>query len=455
MIKLPPLLSSLLIATCAAELHADPGDLLVTFTNPNGGGNDQFGFAVAALGSNVLVGAPETDVGGTLFPLMENGGLAYLFDGSTGDLLQTFADPYPAPNARFGHSIAAVGENVLIGAPGADAAYLFDPSGTMLRRFRDTSPTTTRFGFSVAALGEHALIGAPYGELAEGGEKVVWLDGSNGSVLQLFRNPNPDMPGTDSDLFGHSLAPLGDQVIVGAPHDETTAAFAGAAYLFGLAEADEFRRGVLLRTFENPSPDRSQFDNFGVAVAAFGDNVLVGDPPSPVGGPTSLGTVHLFDRTSGTVLRSFDNPTAQFADGFGRAIATAGNNVIVGAPGDTAPSIAVAAAGAVYLFDGRDGIVRHTFLSPEPAFAGAFGSAVASVGDDVLVGAPSEGPGDGITDRPGIAYLFAGFPDPGIDSDELGTGPMVPYLTLLLAAALVVTGMVMLLLVRRGRSGAA
>jgi hypothetical protein len=107
--------------------------LLQTFVNPKASLDDRFGFAVTGVGDNVLVGAPFDDAGG------RDAGAAYLFDGGTGALLQTFLNPTPAPGDFFGWSLAAMGDNIVVGAAedsaGADragAAYLFavqDPAG--------------------------------------------------------------------------------------------------------------------------------------------------------------------------------------------------------------------------------------------------------------------------------------------------------------------------------------
>jgi len=71
------------------ERAAAQGELLVTFRKRIPAPDRMFGYCVAAVGSNVLVGAPyaraDSDAKGT--------GAAYLFHGSTGDLLHTFGSP--------------------------------------------------------------------------------------------------------------------------------------------------------------------------------------------------------------------------------------------------------------------------------------------------------------------------------------------------------------------------
>ena len=106
-------LAALLLATSAgaAYLFSIDGTLLTTFTNPTPALDDLFGSAVAAVGTNmVLVGAPGNDTGAT------NAGVAYLFNIS-GALLTTFTNPTPESDDNFGDAVAAVGtDKVLIGA---------------------------------------------------------------------------------------------------------------------------------------------------------------------------------------------------------------------------------------------------------------------------------------------------------------------------------------------------
>ena len=53
--------------------------------------NDEFGIDLAVRGERVLVGAPRDDTARPEF------GAAYLFDSTTGSLLQTFLNPNPCP----------------------------------------------------------------------------------------------------------------------------------------------------------------------------------------------------------------------------------------------------------------------------------------------------------------------------------------------------------------------
>ena len=186
------------------------GDLLRTFENPSPDRSDGFGIAVAALGADALVGAPFDDTGGG------DAGAAYLFDGATGMLRQTFLPPDPT-NRRFGSALATVGSSVLVGAPGdrTRAPPIFDAvSGALVRSL--TSPFVTSpegFGGAVAARGDDLLIAAPiYGERRLAPDAAFLFSGATGALLHVFVNPAP----ATSSVFGAAVATVGDFVAVGA-----------------------------------------------------------------------------------------------------------------------------------------------------------------------------------------------------------------------------------------------
>src|ERR687886_699706 len=91
---------------------SDANSPLATFLNPDPTAADQFGYAVAGVGTNVLIGAPFDDPGG-----VTDAGSAYLFNGRTGALLLTVNSPTPQQGGQFGFSVAGVRNNLLIGAP--------------------------------------------------------------------------------------------------------------------------------------------------------------------------------------------------------------------------------------------------------------------------------------------------------------------------------------------------
>lgn len=361
----------------AGQLLLDPKNItiadrnapLAILLNPTPVMNDRFGSAVAGVGNNVIVGVPGA-MGGT--------GIAYLFDGSTGELVQTFSNPNPTISDLFGSAVAGLGNNVLVGAPGdstlgpffSGAAYLFDSStGTNLQTF--FSPNSTllgSFGSAVAGVGTNALVGAP-GEM--GGRGAAYLfDPGNPTTPVTFTSPNSML----SDFFGSAVAGVGNKVLVGSPEDNTAGTSAGATYLFNSS-------GGLLQTFLNPTP--ASGDNFGSSVAAVGDKVLIGAFGDSTAG-TTAGAAYLFDGNTGGLLQTFLSPNPNPGDEFGVSVAGVGNNVLVGSRFDQTTGVD---AGAAYLFSGSTGALQQTFLNPSPVTGDQFGQAVAASGSTALVGA--------------------------------------------------------------------
>src|SRR2546428_2901691 len=160
-------------------------------TNPFPGAGDEFGFSVAAVAGKLVVGAPFHDGGA------EDTGSVYLFDGATGEFQRTLQKPSPAAGDFFGASIAGVGGDVLVGAPfdsqlvpNGGAAFLFDGKSGALKQtfFKPTPAAGDLFGAAVAAFGTDVLIGAP---LDDGGAQdagaVYLFDGTTGALKLTLR----------------------------------------------------------------------------------------------------------------------------------------------------------------------------------------------------------------------------------------------------------------------------
>ncbi|MGH7595834.1 MAG: FG-GAP repeat protein, partial [bacterium] len=144
-----------LVALAGAAL-AQTFTLKQTFPNPTPKLDDRFGNAVAAVGNKILVGASQDDT------LASNSGAAYLFDAASSTPLLAIISPNPATDALFGAAVAAFGDDLLIGAPGANKVYLFDgDTGGLLATFSNPEATANEFGFAIAVAGSNVLIGAP------------------------------------------------------------------------------------------------------------------------------------------------------------------------------------------------------------------------------------------------------------------------------------------------------
>jgi len=146
------------------------GELLLAIDNPEPTSAnlsfipDWFGFAVAATDEKIFVGARLDDPHG-----VEDAGIVYSFDGSTGELLLTIEPPDPWRRGEFGKSLAVVGDNILVGAYDTPAdgmehagkAYLFDgATGELLLEIPNPEPGPDFFGWQLASFGNDILVSA-------------------------------------------------------------------------------------------------------------------------------------------------------------------------------------------------------------------------------------------------------------------------------------------------------
>ncbi len=363
-------LSALLLAVAGSTpTAAESFKLARTLTSP---ATYAFGHRVAAVGADVLVSAEES---GSPF----GSGACYLYDGASGAPLRTFENPSPKLFERFGRALDVSGTTLAIATQDGEV-YLYDAaSGALLRIL--AHPTGGHFE-SVAWVGGKVAAGDPY--VANGGAVYVF-DSATGRLLATLHDPAD----TDDDWFGMRIATAGDDLLVGAPQDDTGGFNAGAAYLF---DGDT---GALLQSFFNPDPELNS--GFGFALAAVGGTVLIGAPNEY--GRASPGAAYLFDGATGTLVRTLHDPTPRPGEYFGHAVAARGPDFLISANQDGSGR---SRSGAVYLFDGATGALRHIFVSPVRSFE-SFGSSIAAVGDGVVVGAEYFG---AQFEQTGAAYQF-------------------------------------------------
>jgi hypothetical protein len=231
-------------------------------------------------------------------PSADSAGAAFLFDASTGKMLQVLQKPKARRVQMDCAWLTAIGEQVLIGAAEDDtgaeqagAVHMFDSAtGKLVRTFLNPTPTPVAFfGNCVAAGGDRVLIGAGLATIDGKRSGAAYLfDRGTGKLLQSFMNPAPSEAGkysgsVEGDYFGRCVAFVGNNVLIGVTWDDTGAKKAGVAYLF------DGTTGKLLHKFLNPHPVANA--HFGVQVAALGNNILIAARDKEGG---SRGAVYLF-----------------------------------------------------------------------------------------------------------------------------------------------------------------
>ena len=302
-----------------------------TFVPPRPIDGVLFGQTVAMTDRVVVIGAPrELDRKGT------QTGAVYLFERKTGELLLTLYSPYPT-NGSFGHAIAIAKNRILVGDPlastpstlNAGAAYVYDgTTGELLQVLRPPDQKVghpDRFGHAVAFSGSEVLVGAPLGGTAPVDSGIVFLfDALTGQMRSSFTVSNL----RSGDAFGWSLSTVDDSLFVGAFGHQGAYREEGVAYLF------EMKNGKLIRTFKNPVPREGA--HFGKTVATFPKLIAVAAPTESIDETMSLhgGVVYLFDRMTGELQHTLKDPEPPTgASGlFGLSLAAMVDGLLVGAP---------------------------------------------------------------------------------------------------------------------------
>lgn len=319
-------------------------------------------------------------------------------------------DAAPTVMARLSASDAV--ENMLFGR------HLFIDGNTIVVSAEGSLATGVRqpatFIFSVDAEGQwvqHQEL--PVGgalSLQNGvllvGDAVYTRDDAAAFVLRARLRPTDAQ--TEAE-FGHAVALFdqGRRAAVGAPFATVDGvASAGAVYIFDRSSAGRWTQTARLTA---PSPSKSR--NFGMALAADGNTLLIG---APIAAGDGAAAAYVFvDGTNGWARQA----TFSGANGMGWSVALDGNVALVGSDG-----------GAAYVFASNQGRwSRQATLKPPSGLSGEFGFDVALAGRRALVGFPprqiSTFSGGATAPEPGRVLLYLR----NVDGSWSETAALGPY----------------------------
>ena len=353
--------------------------------------DDQFGFAVAASGDRVVVGAPFEDSAAQHSPANQgssdnsytDSGAAYVFVRTNGVWSQEafMKSFWPQPGDNFGISVAIDGDTIAIGArwedgdgppagpyntPNSGAVFVYERVGGQWVVDTYLKPTVIgagdQFGRSVAVYGPTIVVGAMFessdatgvnGDASndnaqESGAAYVFFDaGSGWAQTAYLKSSNTEA----YDYFGYDVDISGGTIVVGAYFEDSSSAGvngvqtnngktnSGAAYVFVQAAAGWWGQQAYLKA-SNPQVDAF----FGYSVAISNNTVAVGarsehsNATGINGNQNNLlggysGAVYVFVRNVSTWSQEayVKASNSNAVDQFGASVALSGERMIVGA----------------------------------------------------------------------------------------------------------------------------
>ncbi|UCE59129.1 MAG: hypothetical protein JSU63_17005 [Phycisphaerales bacterium] len=321
----------------------------------------QFGFAQAASGGLLLVGAKEANEGTIDTPGTPTTGAAYVFRVDAGSWVEE--DKLVATDGetgdRFGGAVAIDGDAAVVGAPwrstdqdhaGAVYFYRRDPAGWVqtAKRIAPTSQANSEFGDAVAISGNWAAVGAPLhddpnfcGPIASCNSGAVWMYYNKDGVWTAGPKLLPDAAGEleQLDAFGSAVALDGDVLAVVADKGTGAVADTGAVYVYRRDDKgtpDNLGDDAWVEEAKLFASDGAKDDGFGRSLALKGSDIIVGAyTDEPAGAPASYnsGSAYLYrhDGQDWVEYALFDGSDDAQNDRYGQSVATDGDYLVVGA----------------------------------------------------------------------------------------------------------------------------
>ncbi|MEZ5442386.1 MAG: hypothetical protein R3F15_12960 [Lysobacterales bacterium] len=401
------------IALCAHGM-AIAGGLPTQFERFGYTGTSQstgsYGSAVVAIGDSM--GNQGMAVGGPMTPVSGFGAVDRWFDTGTGwQRASVVTRPPMAPNGHhFGGSLASFGTRLFGTADNPPTAYVFD-----IQPGNQLEATLTQT-LQPQLLGTAGLsTGLNIGSFADYLAVSVLRNYQDSGSVELFRFSAGQWTSTGQVLtdsrqfrsagFGQGLAMTEDRLFIGVPQLDPQTTPPGV-------EVREYRRPVSGNQWSFvTSHDLSGFavpqnqpnPRLGYSIAVHGNTLVAGAPQLADANGDAVGAVLVwrYDANQDSWLpeAALFNPDLQVDSQFGAAVATNGDQILVGAPTSNALD------GRAYRFQRDNGGQWQAKIRLSSLAIGLhrFGQSVAFADDGShLVGAPGYGGGDG------ALYVFEG-----------------------------------------------
>jgi hypothetical protein len=331
-------------------------------TASDGAASDRFGSSVAIDGQTIVVGAPDAHYNAASNSY--GPGAAYVFvEPASGWATTTQTAELTASDGKsldgLGTSVAVSGQTVVVGAPGATigtnsaqgAAYVFVEPGSgwanaaqNAKLMASGGNANDGFGSSVAASGNTVVVGAPgapHGAYGPGPGAAYVFAGPVWSGPMYQTAELTASGGLYHDGFGSSVAVSGNTVVVGAPRapydGQTLTDGPGSAYVYNEPAAGWT---TATQSATLTASNGAAGNEFGASVSIDGTMLVAGAPGATVGTNAGQGAAYVFDELGAGWVSATESAIATASDGaagdqFGAAVAVSGSTVAVGAPDAT------------------------------------------------------------------------------------------------------------------------
>ena len=295
----------------------------------------------------------------------------------------SFVGSGPAGSWNFGWDVAADGDLAAVGAykqtpfPDTGSAYVFrrDATGEWVEAaLLNGEILYEQFGMSVATANGRVFVGAPHHGYQSAPGTVYVFEELGGAWTQTAKLAGSPIAYTD---FGRALAAYGDRVLVGG----------GSAYLF---ERDASGAWSQIAHFTKPPT---------TFATAFASSVALSSSVAVVGDcwdyelAFSAGAAWVYEEAAGwTAGTKLFAPDAEAADWFGASVAVEGERIAIGAPLDGG----TLDTGSVRVFErqGSNWVQTAHVVAPSPEVKDSFGWDVDLRGSVMAVGAYRDGPSE-------------------------------------------------------------
>ncbi|HEV7780467.1 MAG TPA: hypothetical protein VGO58_04330 [Chitinophagaceae bacterium] len=240
-------------------------------------------------------------------------------------------------------------------------------------------------GYKVAISGDFAIASAPFDDIGanvdQGSVSFFHFTGSSWELLQKIT----EAAGSAGDFFGAGIAINGNYAIIGTPGDDL-----GVNINQGSASIYHYNGSSWVFLQKLNDPNGQQEDLFGISVSIDGNFAVAGANGDDIGPNNEQGSACIFRNTGGVwgFMQKINDAFGAIDDAYGTSVTVAGNNIIVGSPGDDITTQIDQGSALFYFFNGSSWVLRIKLTDANGGTNDNFGHSVSVSGNYAAIGSP-------------------------------------------------------------------